>query len=75
MSRNQHTFATKPDDIQIESAADNEHDDIDEKAPTERDIVLKSSLDNMGMFKAISVFRNAILICGIASFSSALDGE
>ena len=70
----QHTFESKPDEIQVESVI-HEHDEVDEKAPAERDIVLKSSLDNLGMFSAIATFRNAILICGLASFSSALDGK
>ena len=67
-------YETKPDEIQIESAISN-HDDYDEKAPAERDVVLKSNMDNLGMFNSISTFKVAILICGLASFSSALDGE
>lgn len=36
---------------------------------------LKSSLDTISTFRALSVFRNSLVICGLAAFSSALDGR
>lgn len=71
----------KNDTMQIESAplpsapygvhTDEQLDAIKEG----RDVQLKSEFDSLTVWQTVKVYRNALIVCGLAGFAAATDGE
>jgi len=68
----------KNDTLQIESARaapqDLSTDAQLENLKEGRDIQLKSELDLLSVWQTAKVYRNALIVCGLAGFAAATDG-
>jgi hypothetical protein len=69
----------KNDTIQIETAPpaaqDLSTDAQLENLKEGRDVQLKSELDLLSVWQTARVYRNALIICGLAGFAAATDGK
>lgn len=68
----------KNDTLQIETAHPPAAPDVDDQLDAikeGRDVQLKSTLDNLGVWETVKVYRTALIICGLAGFAAATDGS
>jgi hypothetical protein len=61
------TAQTPPQDLSTDAQLDNLKEG--------RDIQLKSQLDLLSVWQTVKVYRNALIVCGLAGFAAATDGQ